>query len=94
MPELIKGFNAVKVAQAFGIKNTLASEILKAQPINAENFIKNKGDLSSISKPISLQSSLNRRLSNLKENQSIKISKYFSLLNANYLNKLFFCISE
>ena len=74
MVQLTKGFDAARAAQAFGVRNTLASEALKSDPVTSEEFVQNNGDLDKAAKPNTLRGGLNKSFPQVSEIQTIKSS--------------------
>jgi hypothetical protein len=63
----VQGFNAVDAARNFGVRNTAASEVLEANPVNSRDFSESEGDLASTADRISLRGGVNRTVPRVED---------------------------
>jgi len=63
----VQGFNAVDAARNFGVRNTAASQVLEANPIDSREFSESEGDLSRTADRISLRGGVNRSVPRVED---------------------------
>ncbi len=63
----VQGFNAIDAARTFGVRNTAASQVLQADPVDTEDFSESNGDLSRTADRISLRGGVNRSVPRVED---------------------------
>jgi hypothetical protein len=63
----VQGFNAVDAARNFGVRNTAASRVLEATPVNSRDFSESNGDLEATADRISLRGGVNRTVPRVED---------------------------
>ncbi len=63
----VQGFNAVDAARTFGVRNTAASQVLEADPVDSREFSESEGDLTRTADRISLRGGVNKSVPRVEE---------------------------
>ena len=79
LEKIIQGFSVAGAAKAFGVQNSLASEVLDRKPLTADEYLVRGGarpdkNLSETANPKSMKGGVNRWLTTVPEIQTYKMT--------------------